>query len=168
MSRLIKIFTVCLVDYLLYSNHYNMTQTRSLSEFTRCAKLPGFTLATGDLKSITDSGSWSINCKGPKYRFPSPVHLTKRREEIANALQDCARESMLNLIKYGRKDQELIQSSTTSDPGYQWESDKHTADTTNESQEVSPFPAGDHKAHINRCTQKHSKHKTEQKHKRST
>ena len=35
-------------------------------------------------------------------------------------------------------------------------------DTTNESQEVSPFPAGDHKAHINRCAQRHSKHKTEQ------
>ena len=41
-------------------------------------------------------------------------------------------------------------------------------DTTNESLEVSPFPAGDHKAHINRCAQRHSKHKTEQKHKRST
>ena len=41
-------------------------------------------------------------------------------------------------------------------------------DTTNESQEVSPFPAGDHKAHINRGAQRHSKHKTEQKHKRST
>ena len=41
-------------------------------------------------------------------------------------------------------------------------------DTTNESQEVSPFPAGDHKAHINRRAQRHSKHKTEQKHKRST
>ena len=41
-------------------------------------------------------------------------------------------------------------------------------DTTNESQEVSPFPAGDHKAHINRHAQRHSKHKTEQKHKRST
>ena len=41
-------------------------------------------------------------------------------------------------------------------------------DTTNESQEVSPFPAGDHKAHLNRRTQRHSKHKTEQKHKRST
>ena len=26
-------------------------------------------------------------------------------------------------------------------------------DTTNESQEVSPFPAGDHKAHINRRAQ---------------
>ena len=40
--------------------------------------------------------------------------------------------------------------------------------TTNESQEVSPFLAGDHKAHINRHVQRHSKHKTEQKHKRST
>ena len=35
-------------------------------------------------------------------------------------------------------------------------------DTTNESQEVSPFPAGDHKAHINRHVQRHSKHKTDQ------
>ena len=40
-------------------------------------------------------------------------------------------------------------------------------DTTNESQEVSPFPAGDHKAHINRRAQRHSKHK-KKKHKRST
>ena len=46
-----------------------------------------------------------------------------------------------------------MQSSTTPDPGYQWESDKLTEDTTNESQEVSPFPAGDHKAHINRRAQ---------------
>ena len=35
--------------------------------------------------------------------------------------------------------------------------------TTNESQEGSPFPAGDHKAHINRRPQRHSKHKTEKK-----
>ena len=41
-------------------------------------------------------------------------------------------------------------------------------DTTNESQDVSPFSAGDHKAHINRRAQRHNKHKTEQKHKRST
>ena len=41
-------------------------------------------------------------------------------------------------------------------------------DTTNESQEISPFPAGDHKAHVNRRAQRHSKHKKEQKHKRST
>ena len=40
-------------------------------------------------------------------------------------------------------------------------------DTTNESQEVSPFPAGDHKANIHRRAQRHSKHKTEQRHKRS-
>ena len=36
-------------------------------------------------------------------------------------------------------------------------------DTTNESQEVSPFPAGDLKVHINRRAQRHSKHKTEKK-----
>ena len=40
--------------------------------------------------------------------------------------------------------------------------------TTNESQEASPFPAGDHKAQINRRAQRHNKHKIEKKHKRST
>ena len=30
-------------------------------------------------------------------------------------------------------------------------------DTANESQVVSPFPTGDHKAHINRLSQRHSK-----------
>ena len=70
--------------------------------------------------------------------------------------------------KLGCKDQESIQSSTTPDPGYQWESDKLTVGTTDESQEVSLFPAGNHKAHIKRRAQRHSKHKTEQKHKRST
>ena len=34
-------------------------------------------------------------------------------------------------------------------------------DNTNECQEVSPFPAGDHTASINRRTRKHNKHKTE-------
>ena len=34
-------------------------------------------------------------------------------------------------------------------------------DTTNESQEFSPFPAGERKAHINRHAQRHSKRKTE-------
>ena len=40
--------------------------------------------------------------------------------------------------------------------------------TINESPEVSPFPAGDHKANINRRAQRHSKHKTEKNHERST
>ena len=38
------------------------------------------------------------------------------------------------------------------------ESDKLTEDTTNESQEVSPFPAGDHEAHINRRAQNLASH----------
>ena len=44
-------------------------------------------------------------------------------------------------------------------------------DSTNESQEVSPFTVGDHKAQINRRAQRHNKHKTEKTliiHKRST
>ena len=41
-------------------------------------------------------------------------------------------------------------------------------DTTNGSQEVSPFQAGDHNSHIKRRTQRHSKHEAEKKHKRST
>ena len=34
-------------------------------------------------------------------------------------------------------------------------------DITNESQEVSPFPMGDHNASINRRTRKHYKNKSE-------
>ena len=34
-------------------------------------------------------------------------------------------------------------------------------DTTNESLEVSPLPAGDHKAHTKRLAPRHSNHKTE-------
>ena len=59
------------------------------------------------------------------------------------------------------KDQESIQSSTTPDPGYPWESNKLTIRHHKESQEVSPFPAGDHKATINRPAQKGNKHTTE-------
>ena len=38
-------------------------------------------------------------------------------------------------------------------------------DIKNESQEVSPFPAGDHKAQLNRRAHRHNKHKTEQEQK---
>ena len=48
------------------------------------------------------------------------------------------------------KDQESIQSSTTPHPGYQWESDNVTINITNTSQEIIPFPLGDHKASTNR------------------
>ena len=46
------------------------------------------------------------------------------------------------------KDQESIQSSTTL--RYQWENNKITIKIRNKSQDVSPFPSGDHKAEINR------------------
>ena len=59
--------------------------------------------------------------------------------------------------KKAGKDQESIQSNTIPDPGYQLESNKLTIDIKNESQEASPFPAGDNKAPISRCAQKHNK-----------
>ena len=40
--------------------------------------------------------------------------------------------------------------------------------TTNESQEASPFPVGDHKAQINRRAFRHNKHKTEKNNKKIT
>ena len=51
--------------------------------------------------------------------------------------------------------------------GTYWKVTSSQLDTANDSQEVCPFPAGDHKTHINRRVQRHtcSKHKTE-KHKR--
>ena len=91
------------------------------------------------------------------FAFDSNVVLTIIVQNSACKMQ----EEFLLESNLGCKDQESIQSSTTPDPGYQWESDKLTEDTTNESQEVIPFPAGDHKSHINRRAQRHSKHKTE-------
>ena len=63
--------------------------------------------------------------------------------------------------KEDSKDQELIQSSTATVPGYQngkWQDhNKHHK----QSQEVSPFSAGDHKALINRREWKRNKNKIE-------
>ena len=49
---------------------------------------------------------------------------------------------MLEIKKDG-KDQGLTQDTT-------WESNRNAINITNKSQEVSPFPAGDHKAEMNR------------------
>ena len=60
------------------------------------------------------------------------------------------------------KDHESIQSSTTPDLGYyQWESNKLTIRHHNREARGQAFPAGDHKASINRHARKHNKQKTE-------
>ena len=59
------------------------------------------------------------------------------------------------------KDQESIQSSTTPDPGYQWKSDNFTIRHHKREPRGQPFPAGDHKASINRRARKRNKNKTE-------
>ena len=61
--------------------------------------------------------------------------------------------------KKGGKDQESIKSRTTPDPGYHIESDKTQLNIKKTSQDVSPFPAGDHKAAMNRRqSMKNTKH----------
>ena len=66
---------------------------------------------------------------------------------------------MLYKSKKDGKDQESIQSSTTPDPGYhmgKWQQ----LNITNKTQEVSPFPACDHKAAMNRHeSMKKARHK---------
>ena len=81
----------------------------------------------------------------PRQYFSTQYHVTHLRKKCG-------------------KDQESIQSSDTSDTGYQWEVTTIQLDITNASQasqEVSHFPADDHKASINRRTRKHNKNKTE-------
>ena len=46
-----------------------------------------------------------------------------------------------HLSKKGCKDQESIQSSTTPDPGYQWESDKLTVRHHKQKPRGQPFPS---------------------------
>ena len=50
MSRLIRIFTVCLVNLFFIPIYMNMKQTRSLSEFSCLSNIPDFTLYGGSFK----------------------------------------------------------------------------------------------------------------------
>ena len=59
------------------------------------------------------------------------------------------------------KDQESINQAPHLNQGTNGKVTTSQLDITNESQEVSPFPAGDHKASINRRVRKHNKNKTE-------
>ena len=68
-------------------------------------------------------------------------------------------ESQFSQSKKKGKYQESIQSNTTPDPGYQWESDNFSI--RHHKREVSPLPASDHKVSINRRTRKHNKNMTD-------
>ena len=67
-------------------------------------------------------------------------------------------------VRKSCKDQESIQSSPHLTQDKNWKLTTPQLDITNESQEVSSFQAGDHKASINRCARKHYKNKTEKCH----
>ena len=66
------------------------------------------------------------------------------RTGVCVHLPDCFPEKFGFKSKKEGKDQELIQSSTTPDPGYQWESNKLTIRHYKREQRGHPFPAGVH------------------------
>ena len=69
--------------------------------------------------------------------------------------------SILYDSEKGCKDQESIQKVPHWTQDIDGKVTNSQLDIINESQEVSPFPAGDHKVPINRRARKHNKHKTE-------
>ena len=64
-------------------------------------------------------------------------------------------------VRKSGKDRESIQSNPHLTQDTNWKVTTSRLDITNESQEVSPFQAGDNKASINRRARKHYKNKTE-------
>ena len=107
----------------------------------------------------------NITSNGPKYRFPSNIDFTKCRREISSSLMTSVSisvdEKLLNLMtwrngrlifysrntkcyhqsKWGCKDQKSIQSSTTPDREYQWESYKLTVRHHKREPRGQPFPS---------------------------
>ena len=65
--------------------------------------------------------------------------------------------------KYGCQDLESRESSTTPDPGYQWESDKLTVRHHKREPKGQTFPKRGPQGTINRRAQRHNKHKIEKK-----
>ena len=90
------------------------------------------------------------------------VYLTVQRLSYAYSKRftDVVPRKHMKVRKRGQRSG-IITIKPTTDPGYQSKSDTFTIRHTNESQEVSPFQAGDHKASINRRARKHNKNKTE-------
>ena len=102
MSRLIRIFTVCLVDYFLFQKllyEWTMNQTRSLSEFTWCPKLPDFTLLEYELvpiwhlrplktqTSLSIRSVWSDSLVGALWVPRVPTFPQAENEDSVQAVQ---------------------------------------------------------------------------------
>ena len=82
---------------------------------------------------------------------------------IKKMVYGCCPEETHESKKEG-KDQESIQSSQHLTQDTNWKVTTLQLDITKESQEVSPFQAGDYNASINRSARKHNKNKTDKCH----
>ena len=94
------------------------------------------------------------------------IDLAAKLGEI-NDIEQSKGSKIYPQSKLGCKDREFIQSSTTPDPGYLWESDKLTYRHHNESQEVRLSQQVTTR-HISTDTYKSLANTRQKKHKRST
>ena len=102
------------------------------------------------------------NVHGDSLIFGSAIAL--ERGVYRYSIPSCADlESFIRGVpsKEEGKYQESIQSQPHMTQDTNWKLTNSQLDVTNESQKVSPYPAGDHKALVNRHARKHNKNKTE-------
>ena len=97
------------------------------------------------------------------YRTRPVVSILQKRETFYNMLQDLLLTHQILLMKV--KKRAKIRNRYNQEPHLNQDTNgKETTsqpDTAYESQEVSPFPGGNHKASINRLARKNNKNKTE-------
>ena len=86
-------------------------------------------------------------------------YLRKKKNEIKSAKR--TPHTFIHISKKEGKDQELIQSSTTPDTGYQWESNKLTNRSHKQEPRGQPFPSRWPQGNNKQTAQKHNKHTTE-------
>ena len=86
---------------------------------------------------------------------PEDWYKRAYNESVGRLLRATTQHRQINSDNHNKKkgkDQELIQPSTSPDPGYQWERDNVTIRHHKREPRGQPFPAGDHKASTNRRT----------------
>ena len=110
------------------------------------------------LREQSDLGPYCLQHRLSKYRKKTiKVHICKQAREQTTSVMNGGRVK----VSKGAKIRNWYNQVTHLTQDTNGKVTNSQLDIINECQEVSPFPAGDHKAHINRRVQRHSKHKTD-------
>ena len=105
------------------------------------------TFPCGVLGQVWHNSDLRNKCLDHQFSIVFTENLIKLHESLNNNLKRCSRgwsnvvEGRSTQSKKEGKDQELIQSSTTPDPGYQWENDNVTIGHYKREPRGQPFPS---------------------------